>query len=76
MKALPSHYYTRRVEFLEERERVFSPMWVCIGFGSDAPNAGDVQPLEFMELPLLMVRDSETRFGFFTTYAVIEAMCW
>ena len=34
-------------------------MWVCIGFASDAPNAGDVQPLEFMELPLLMVRDSD-----------------
>ena len=59
MKALPNHYYTRRAEFLEERERVFSPMWVCIGFASDAPNAGDVQPLEFMELPLLMVRDSD-----------------
>ena len=59
MKALPNHYYTRRAEFLEEREQVFSPMWVCIGFASDAPNAGDVQPLEFMELPLLMVRDSD-----------------
>ena len=59
MKALPSHYYTRRAEFLEEREQVFSPMWVCVGFASDAPNAGDVQPLEFMELPLLMVRDSD-----------------
>ena len=59
MRALPNHYYTRRAEFLEEREQVFSPMWVCIGFASDAPNAGDVQPLEFMELPLLMVRDSD-----------------
>lgn len=59
MKALPNHFYTRREEFLEERERVFAPMWVCIGFASDVQNAGDVQPLEFMELPLLMVRGSD-----------------
>ena len=59
MKALPNHFYTRREEFLEERERVFAPMWVCIGFASDAPNAGDVQPMEFMEMPLLMVRGSD-----------------
>ena len=59
MKALPNRFYTGREEFLEERERVFAPMWTCIGFASDAPNPGDVQPLEFMEMPLLMVRGSD-----------------
>ena len=58
-KALPNPLYTSREKFLEERERVFAPMWVCVGFASDVPNSGDVKPLEFMELPLLLVRTED-----------------
>ena len=60
-RAIPNHFYTTREQFLEERERIFAPMWTCIGFASDIPNAGDVYPVEFMELPLVMVRDLQHR---------------
>ncbi|MBT6071140.1 MAG: aromatic ring-hydroxylating dioxygenase subunit alpha, partial [Proteobacteria bacterium] len=43
-RAIPNHFYTTREQFLEERERIFAPMWTCIGFASDIPNAGDVYP--------------------------------
>ncbi|NDA15196.1 MAG: aromatic ring-hydroxylating dioxygenase subunit alpha, partial [Gammaproteobacteria bacterium] len=49
MRALSNDFYISREKFIEERERVFAPMWTCIGFASDAPNAGDVKPVTFME---------------------------
>ena len=64
-RAIPNHFYTTREQFLEERERIFAPMWTCIGFASDIPNAGDVYPVEFMELPLVMVRDLDHRLRVF-----------
>ncbi|MDB3946044.1 hypothetical protein N9444_09120, partial [Gammaproteobacteria bacterium] len=56
---LPNRYYSNREDFLAEREKIFAPMWTCIGFASNAPNSGDVFPIEFMELPLLLVRGSD-----------------
>ncbi len=60
-RGLPNRYYDNRDDFLVERERIFSPMWVCIGFASDLSHPGDAFPLEFMELPLLLVRDRDHR---------------
>ena len=58
-QGLPNRYYDNRDDFLVERAKIFSPMWVCIGFASDVSGPGDVFPLEFMELPLLLVRDHD-----------------
>ncbi|HJP10273.1 MAG TPA: aromatic ring-hydroxylating dioxygenase subunit alpha [Arenicellales bacterium] len=58
-RGLPNRYYDNRQDFVAERQKIFAPMWVCIGFASDAPAPGDVYPLEFMELPLLLVRDND-----------------
>ena len=33
-----------------------SPTWTCIGVGSDLPEPGDTKPVDFVGLPLLMVR--------------------
>ena len=60
-RGLPNRYYDNRDDFLVERAKIFSPMWVCIGFANDVPGPGDVFPLEFMELPLLLVRDHDRR---------------
>ena len=60
-RGLPNRYYDNRDDFLVERAKIFSPMWVCIGFANDVPGPGDVFPLEFMELPLLLVRDHDHR---------------
>ena len=60
-RGLPNRYYDNRDDFLVERAKIFSPMWVCIGFANAVPGPGDVFPLEFMELPLLLVRDHDHR---------------
>ena len=60
-RGLPNRYYDNRDDFLVERAKIFSPMWVCIGFANDVPGPGNVFPLEFMELPLLLVRDHDHR---------------
>ena len=60
-QGLPNRYYDNRNDFLAERSKIFSPMWVCIGFASDVSHPGAAFPLEFMELPLLLVRDLDRR---------------
>ena len=60
-QGLPNRYYDNRNDFIAERSKIFSPMWVCIGFASDVSHPGDAFPLEFMELPLLLVRDLDRR---------------
>lgn len=64
-RGLPNRYYDNRADFIVEREKIFSPMWICIGFASDTPAPGDVYPLEFMELPLLLLRDHDGRLRVF-----------
>tara|TARA_B100000029_G_scaffold510056_1_gene600676 strand:- start:910 stop:2013 length:1104 start_codon:yes stop_codon:yes gene_type:complete len=59
MKGLANRYYNNREDFLVERTKIFAPMWVCIGFASDVPVPGYVYPMEFMELPLVVVRDHD-----------------
>ena len=58
-KGLPNRFYTTREDFLLEREMIFSSMWTCIGFASDTAEPGDAFPLEFMELPLLILRGED-----------------
>ena len=38
---------------------MFFNSWSGIGFGKDLPNTGDVQPIDFLGLPLLLIRDNE-----------------
>ena len=59
MKGLENRYYDNREDFLIERTKIFASMWVCIGFASDVPVPGYVYPMEFMELPLVVVRDHD-----------------
>lgn len=56
-KGLPNAHYTDKVVFEEERQNVLYKNWAGIGFGKDVPAAGDAKPIEFLGMPLLMVRD-------------------
>lgn len=55
--------YTQNAFLMLERDRLFSPTWTCIGVGSDVPEPGDVKPVDFIGIPLLMARaeDGEVR---------------
>jgi len=48
--------YTEPAFLAFEREHVFGPTWACVGTGADVPRAGDLHPVDFLGLPLLLVR--------------------
>jgi len=56
---LPNTHYTDEITWQEERDRVVAKTWAGLGFGADIHEPGCVYPVNFMGLPLLMVRDSE-----------------
>ena len=39
--------------------------WSAIGTGKDIPNPGDVKPINFVGMPLIMVRDSDSNINVF-----------
>lgn len=53
---LPNHAYTDAAFFELERETLFANTWTCIGQACTVLNAGDVRPIGFLGVPLLMVR--------------------
>jgi len=62
---LPNAHYTSPDVFAEECAAVLFANWSGVGFGKDVPNIGDVMPVEFAGMPLLIVRDSAGDIGVF-----------
>ena len=56
---LPNTHYTDHSTWQQERDCVVAKTWAGLGFGADIREAGCVYPVNFMGLPLLMVRDAE-----------------
>lgn len=55
--ALPNATYVDPAQWVRERDDVMANTWVGLGFTTDIASAGAVCPVNFMGLPLLMVRD-------------------
>lgn len=55
-RGLPNAHYTDHETFAREREALFFNQWAAIGFAKDVPVAGDAAPMDFMGMPLLLVR--------------------
>lgn len=62
---LPNAHYIDPDVFNEEKEAVLFANWSGIGFGKDIPDAGDAKPVNFLGMPLLMVRDRTGEIGVF-----------
>lgn len=62
---LPNAHYIDPDVFAQERAAVLFANWAGIGFGKDVPNPGDVKPVEFLGMPLLIVRDHDGALGVF-----------
>ena len=58
-KGLPNAHYTDPDVFDEERRHVLFSNWAGVGFGKDVPETGDAKPVDFLGMPLLLVRDEE-----------------
>ncbi|MEX0350728.1 MAG: aromatic ring-hydroxylating dioxygenase subunit alpha [Paracoccaceae bacterium] len=62
---LPNAHYTDPDVFAEERASVLFGNWAGVGFGKDIPEAGDAKPIDFLGMPLLLVRDHDGAVGVF-----------
>lgn len=56
---LGNAFYTDEAYFKTERDLVLGQGWACIGFASDVGANGFVKPIDFMGLPLLLMRNRE-----------------
>jgi len=56
-KGLPNEHYVSEAVFEEEKKAILFDNWSAIGTGKDIPNIGDVKPIHFVGMPLIMVRD-------------------
>ena len=62
---LPNAHYTDPTVFEEEKRSVLFANWSGIGFGKDIPEPGDAKPVDFLGMPLLLVRDRDGQIGVF-----------
>ena len=62
---LPNECYIS-TEYLEyEKEKIFKDKWTVIGVGSSVPNPGDAKPYNLLEIPLIIIRDKESKIRVF-----------
>ena len=64
-KGLPNDHYIDENMFEREKRDVLFKNWSGIGFGKDVPETGDAKPVEFLGMPLLIVRDKDGSIGVF-----------
>ncbi|USG62593.1 aromatic ring-hydroxylating dioxygenase subunit alpha [Sneathiella marina] len=64
-KGLPNEHYISQEIFVEEKHSVLFKNWSGIGFGVDVPNSGDAKPIDFLGIPLVIVRDRDGSVGVF-----------
>ncbi len=62
---LPNEHYIDPSVFQEEKHAVLFANWAGIGFGKDVPEPGYAKPVEFLGMPLVMVRDTTGELGVF-----------
>ncbi|RJT34207.1 aromatic ring-hydroxylating oxygenase subunit alpha [Rahnella woolbedingensis] len=54
---MPNDAYTSKDYFCFERDNVLGKTWTCIGFSADLSSNGFVKPVDFMHLPLLIMKN-------------------
>lgn len=62
---LPNEHYVDPAVYAEEKRSVLFANWSGIGFGKDVPQPGDARPVDFLGMPLLIVRDRDGSIGVF-----------
>ena len=56
---MPNIAYTSTEYFNFERDSVFAKTWSCVGFASDLKKNNYVKPVDFMGMPLVLMRNGE-----------------
>jgi choline monooxygenase len=58
---LPNAHYIDPTVFAEEKDALLFSQWAGLGVAADVPEIGDAVPVEFLGMPLLMLRDRDDR---------------
>jgi phenylpropionate dioxygenase-like ring-hydroxylating dioxygenase large terminal subunit len=58
-RGLPNAHYIDDAVFEEERQAVLFNNWSGVGFAKDVPEKGDAMPVDFIDMPLLILRDQD-----------------
>ncbi|MBU2993665.1 aromatic ring-hydroxylating dioxygenase subunit alpha [Octadecabacter sp. 1_MG-2023] len=56
---LPNVHYTDPATFDAEAKAVLHSSWAGLAVGADVPDNGDAKPMEFLGIPLLLLRDKD-----------------
>ena len=62
---LPNECYTSSKYLEFEREKIFKDKWTVIGVGSSVPKPGDAIPYNLLGIPLIILRDNDSRIRIF-----------
>jgi phenylpropionate dioxygenase-like ring-hydroxylating dioxygenase large terminal subunit len=58
-QGLPNPHYVDPAVFEEEKHALLFSQWAGLAVGADVPEPGDAKPLDFLGMPLLLLRDRE-----------------
>ncbi len=58
-RGLPNAHYTDPRVWDEERQALWFSTWAGIGVGADIPEPGDAKPVDFLGVPLFMLRGKD-----------------
>lgn len=58
-RGLPNAHYIAPEMYAKEREAIFVNGWAAAGFAADVPDASDVYPVDFLGMPLILVRGKD-----------------
>ncbi|MGK0272943.1 MAG: choline monooxygenase [Cocleimonas sp.] len=64
-RGLPNEHYISEAVYQEEKHQVLFKNWASLDVGKSIPDAGDAKPIDFMGMPLLIVRDRDGSIGVF-----------
>ena len=58
-RTLPRQAFINQDFFEIERNSIFSNQWLAVGFEEQLKDSGDILPIDFANIPLIIVRDDE-----------------
>lgn len=56
-RGLPNAHYIDDMVHAEENQALLARQWAGLAVAADVPESGDAQPISFMGIPLLLIRD-------------------
>ncbi len=56
---LPNAHYIDPAVYQEEKQALLFSQWTGLAVGADVPEIGDAVPMEFLGMPLLLIRDKD-----------------